>query len=135
MFCLDTNIVIYAVNRRRPTAAARLEAALAGGMRLWISAVTLFELEFGIAKSQHAERSMAVLAEFLAAGIEVVPFDAADARHAGAIRAHLERAGTPIGAYDLLIAAQARRRGAALATGNAREFARVPRLLIEDWTA
>jgi len=135
MFCLDTNIVIYAVNRRRPTAAARLEAALAGGMRLWISAVTLFELEFGIAKSQHAERSMAVLAEFLAAGIEVVPFDAADARHAGAIGAHLERVGTPIGAYDLLIAAQARRRGAALATGNAREFARVPGLLVEDWAA
>ena len=110
MFGLDTNIVIYAVNRRRPAVAARLEAALAVGMRLWISTVTLFELEFGIARSDRAAQSAAVLAEFLTAGIEIVPFDAEDAHHAGAIRTDLEHLGTPIGAYDLLIAAQARRR-------------------------
>jgi predicted nucleic acid-binding protein len=50
------------------------------------------------------------------------------------IRATLERAGTPIAAYDILIAAQARRRGATLVTANGREFARVPRLKT-DWTA
>ncbi|WP_164163056.1 PIN domain-containing protein, partial [Stenotrophomonas maltophilia] len=48
-----------------------------------------------------------------------------DAAHAGDIRATLEAAGTPIGAYDCLIAAQARRRGATLVTANSREFARV----------
>jgi tRNA(fMet)-specific endonuclease VapC len=133
VFCLDTNIVIYAVNRRRPTAVERLDAALAVGIRLWISTVALFELEFGIAKSERTEQSAAVLSEFLASGIEVVPFDTEDARHAGAIRAHLERAGTPIGAYDILIAAHARRYGAALVTANASEFARVPGLIVEDW--
>jgi tRNA(fMet)-specific endonuclease VapC len=50
------------------------------------------------------------------------------------IRAALERAGTPIGPYDLLVAAQARRRDALLETANEREFARVPRLKFEDWT-
>ena len=133
MFCLDTNIVIYAVNRRRPAAVARLDAALAAGIRLWISAITLFELELGIAKSERAEQSGAVLFEFLASGIEVVPFDTEDARHAGAIRAHLERIGTPIGAYDILIVAHARRYGAALVTANASEFAGVPGRIVEEW--
>ena len=57
----------------------------------------------------------------------------ADAEHAGAIRAQLERAGTPIGHYDLLITAQARRHGATLVTANQRELARVPGLDVMDW--
>jgi tRNA(fMet)-specific endonuclease VapC len=52
-----------------------------------------------------------------------------------AVIAALERAGTPIGPYDVLIAAQARRRRAVLVTANGREFARVPRLKLEDWAA
>ena len=58
-----------------------------------------------------------------------------DAEEAGNIRAALERAGKPIGPYDVLIAAQARRRGATLVTANEREFARVPGLKTEDWAA
>ena len=65
----------------------------------------------------------------------VLPFDAEDAAHAGDIRAHLERKGTPIGPYDYLIAAQARRRGATLVTANRREFERVPGLMVADWAA
>lgn len=76
-----------------------------------------------------------MLSTFLGAGVDVIDFDAADAREAGDIRAHLKRAGTPIGPYDVLIAGQARRRGARLATLNAREFARVPGLIVEDWNA
>ena len=49
------------------------------------------------------------------------------------IRAFLEARGQPIGPCDTLIAAQARRRGATLVTLNTREFARVPRLSVEDW--
>ncbi len=64
----------------------------------------------------------------------VLSFQAEDAAHAGAIRAELESKGTPIGHYDYLIAAQARRRGAALVTANIREFARVPGLLLMDLT-
>ncbi len=55
--------------------------------------------------------------------------------HAGNIRAELEKAGTPIGHYDYLIAAQARRRAATLVTANFREFARVPGLVVADWVA
>ena len=66
--------------------------------------------------------------------MQVLDFDAEDAEEAGDIRATLQRAGTPIGPYDILIAAQARRRDALLVTANTREFARVPGLQIEDWT-
>ncbi|BBA39387.1 MULTISPECIES: PIN domain-containing protein [Burkholderia] len=64
---------------------------------------------------------------------EVVSLDAENARHAGAVRAHPTAVGTPIGPYDALIAGQARARPLVLVTYNAREFARVPALQIEDW--
>ncbi len=54
---------------------------------------------------------------------------------AGNLRAALETAGRPIGPYDLLIAAQALRNGATLLTANVSEFARVPGLVWQDWTA
>jgi tRNA(fMet)-specific endonuclease VapC len=66
--------------------------------------------------------------------VVVVGFEEEDAVIAGDLRAELERAGTPIGPYDLLIAAQALRSGSTLVTANVREFRRVPGLAVEDWT-
>jgi len=91
------------------------------------------ELRYGAAKSARPERSSQRIGDFLSGPIEVLPFEDADADEAGDIRAALERAGTPIGPYDLLVAAQARRRDAFLVTANGREFARVPRRKLEDW--
>lgn len=65
---------------------------------------------------------------------EIVPFDAGDARAAGAVRSELEAKGLPIGPYDLLIAGQARARKLVLVTANSREFERVEGLVCEDWT-
>jgi tRNA(fMet)-specific endonuclease VapC len=93
----------------------------------------LFELRYGAAKSARPERNAQRIIDFLSGPIEVLPFAPADAEEAGDIRAALERAGTPIGPYDILVAAQARRRDALLVTANEREFARVPRLKLEDW--
>jgi tRNA(fMet)-specific endonuclease VapC len=133
MFCLDANIVIFALNKRRPEVEERLEAELAAGTRMSIPSIVLFELEYGVAKSNRPERSAAILAAFLEGGFDILPFDAEDAREAGAIRAHLELQGTPIGYYDTLIAAQVRRRDAALVTMNRRQFERVPGLMVTDW--
>jgi tRNA(fMet)-specific endonuclease VapC len=94
----------------------------------------LFELWYGAAKSARPDRNARRIADFLAGPIEILVFEPADAEEVGNIRAALERAGTPIGPYDLLVAAQARRRDALLVTANEREFARVPRLKFEDWT-
>src|SRR4030081_2548926 len=123
MICLDTNIAIYVINRRVPSVRHRLAEQLRLGTEIGFSAIALFELRYGHVRSDRRAEAERLLAEFLAPGIVVLPFDAA---HAGDIRAHLESKGTPIGPYDYLIAAQARRRGATLATANGREFARVP---------
>jgi tRNA(fMet)-specific endonuclease VapC len=133
MICLDTNIAIYVINRRISSVRHRLAEQLRLGTEIGFPAVALFELRYGHARSDRRAESDRLLAEFLAPGIAVLPFEAEDAEHAGDIRADLERKGTPIGPYDCLIAAQARRRGATLATANQREFERVPGLLVVNW--
>jgi tRNA(fMet)-specific endonuclease VapC len=132
MFCLDTNIVIGIMNGRARAAETRFCEAI-GRMPVLLSAIVIYELHYGYAKSDRHARMEALLTTFLAPGVEVLPFDADDGREAGDIRAALEAQGTPIGPYDLLIAAQARRRGAALVTLNRREFERVPGLIVTDW--
>jgi tRNA(fMet)-specific endonuclease VapC len=133
MFCLDTNVIIHAINRRRPEFVVRISEELQAGRTLMVPAIVRFELEYGLAKSQRREANSAILATLLARGFEQPAFDLDDAAEAGDIRAALEAKGAPIGPYDLLIAAQARRRGAALVTLNRREFERVPGLIVTDW--
>ncbi|KRE14741.1 twitching motility protein PilT [Bosea sp. Root483D1] len=133
MFCLDTNVIVFAINGRVPAIEQRLRRELAAGTALLIPTIVLFELRYGIAKSVRREASTKVLDAFVAEGFEELLFDAEDAIEAGNIRAALATSGMPIGAYDILIAAQARRRGAVLVTGNRREFERVPGLMVTDW--
>jgi tRNA(fMet)-specific endonuclease VapC len=135
LFLLDTNTVISVLNERRPEVAIRLDAEFAAGTPILLSAIVLYELRYGVAKSQRRERSETVLADFLLAPVVHVAFESEDAEHAGDVRAYLARQGTPIGPYDLLIAAQARRIGAILVTANQREFQRVPGLTLENWAA
>ncbi len=134
MICLDTNAVIDVLNDRTSPVRSRINAAIRLGHPLAISSIVLFELRYGAAKSVRPERNAQRIIDFLSGPIEVLPFTPADAEEAGDIRAALERSGTPIGPYDILVAAQARRHDALLVTANSREFARVPRLKFQDWT-
>jgi len=133
VICLDTNAVIEAINQRRPEVRARLELAWAGGETIGLPAVVLYELWYGVKKSARAAANARRLRVFLTLDFEVWPFGAEDAEEAADIRAALERVGAPIGAYDVLIAAQARRRRATLVTANAKEFGRVAGLVMENW--
>ena len=91
---------------------------------------------YGAAYSERRKANEDKITLFIAAGrIELTSFEEADAREAADIRAHLRRLATPIGPYDVLIAAQARRAGAPLVTANFREFERVPGLIVTDWAA
>lgn len=135
MICLDTNIVIPIVNGRSSSLRLRLGEQMRGGMPIALPVIALFEMRYGFAKSDRRDVNERLLERFLGLGVEVLPFEREDAAHAGDIRAHLELRGTPIGPYDILIAAQARRRGAALVTLNQREFERVPGLIVVNWTA
>ncbi|HEX9158752.1 MAG TPA: type II toxin-antitoxin system VapC family toxin [Rhizomicrobium sp.] len=132
MICLDTNAVI-AFLKGTPRALVDRFAREILHASISISVITLYELHYGIAKSARRAENTDRLLVFLQLPIVTLSFEPEDAEEAGAIRAALERAGTPIGPYDLLIAAQVRRRGAVLVTANATEFSRVPRLRLENW--
>jgi tRNA(fMet)-specific endonuclease VapC len=99
-----------------------------------LSAVTLAELRYGVAKSAQRERNSQALDEFLLP-LEIADFDEAAAGAYGEVRTTLEKAGTPIGPLDTQIGAHALSLGAALVTHNAREFRRIPGLAVEDWLA
>ena len=90
-------------------------------------------MRYGVAKSTHREKNAEALDEFIIP-LEVVSFDEEAAHAYGGIRATLEKAGTPIGAMDMLIAAHALSLGISLVTNNTREFVRIPALKIIDWT-
>ncbi len=129
-YLLDTNICIYLKRHQPPEVVARFDALEPSEVA--ISSVTLAELEYGVSRSARQAHDRAILDELLQL-LVVVPFDVPAARHFGDIRASLERQGTPIGPFDLQIAAQARSLGLTLVTHNLREFARVPELTLEDW--
>jgi tRNA(fMet)-specific endonuclease VapC len=133
MFCLDTNVIIGVMSARSTRAATRLQDEVGRGTRVLVPAIVIYELRFGIAKSARPTANERALDLFLAS-LETPSFDTADAAEAADIRAGLHHRGTPIGPYDILIAAQARRRSAVLVTGNVREFRRVPALTVQDWS-
>ena len=95
-----------------------------------ISAIVAHELFYGAYKGQRTAENLARVDTLQ---FEVLDFDREDARQAGELRALLAAAGTPIGAYDVLIAGQALARALTLVTHNIGEFQRVPELRVEDW--
>ncbi len=132
-YLLDTNACIALLNGRPASVRARLQAVVTGGHVVAVSSIVAFELWYGAAKSARIDANRERLGTFFAGPIDVLAFDDDDARTAGDVRAVLESGGTPIGAYDVLIAGQALRRGATLVTANVAEFARVASLVWEDW--
>jgi tRNA(fMet)-specific endonuclease VapC len=135
MYLLDTNACIALINGADITMRRRFRRAAGKNSVMLLSSIVAFELWYGVGKSQRKETNTQRLETFLAGPFEWAEFDEDDAREAGSVRAELESAGTPIGAYDVLLAGQARRRGATLVTSNAREFDRVRQLSWEDWTS
>lgn len=136
MIHLDSNVLIGILNGRAPALRTRLDDVLSVGRPLFASILVYHELMFGAAGCQFPEKVQSRTNALLrAARIDLVPFDVADAQHAADIRDHLRRQGRPIGPYDLLIAAQARRCNATLVTANTREFERVPGLTVANWSA
>jgi tRNA(fMet)-specific endonuclease VapC len=128
-YLLDTNICIYIAKQKPHGVLERLQRLRPGDVGM--SIITYLELVYGAWKSQHREANLLRL-EGLEQLIPVLPLDARAGRHYGRMRAELERKGLPIGAYDLLIAAHALGLGSTLVTNNAREFRRVPQLIVEN---
>lgn len=131
MYLLDTNICIFAIKRKPETVFKRLYEFLKDG--IYISVLTVAELEFGVANSSFPEKNRIALLEFLSI-FNILPFDDKDAIQYGLIKSKLRKSGNIIGPIDLLLAAQSVSKKLILVTNNVREFQRVETIRIEDWT-
>ena len=129
-YMLDTNICIYAIKNKPEGVLEKLRENIDLG--ICISAITLAELEHGVAKSMYPEKNAMALLKVLSL-INVRDFDDRAAIEYGRICAHLQKQGTPIGTMDMLIAAHAISEDLILVTNNLREFQRVPGLRLENW--
>lgn len=129
-YMLDTNICIYAMKNKPEKVLQRLKEEINDGV--CISPITLAELEYGMKHSSNPAKNEQALLRFLLP-FDVLPFGAAAASEYGEIRAYLQKAGTPIGAMDMLIAAHAKSEDIVLVTNNTREFERVVGLELENW--
>lgn len=129
LWMLDTNTLSALIRGPSPALVQRL--AVAGGESVCTSIVVACEMRYGVQRKGSAALTARV--EALLAEVTVLPFDGEADQHYADIRCALERAGTPVGSHDLLIAAHARSRGLVVVTHNVREFKRVPGLQVEDW--
>ena len=128
-YLLDTNIVSDLV--RNPQGKVAQHIRKVGEAQVCTSIIVAAELRYGAAK-KGLPRLSAQLEAVLGA-LEVLPFETpADAAY-GLLRTRLEQAGRPIGASDLLIAAQALALGYTIITDNEKEYARVEDLRRENW--
>lgn len=130
MYLLDTNACIRILNDSSASLAGRLRQHDPSDIRL--CSVVKAELFYGARRSSRVSENLRLLQRFFAPFI-CLSFDDRCAEHYGLIRADLERAGTPIGPNDLMIAATARAYDLVLVTHNTREFSRVVGLQLEDW--
>ncbi len=129
-YMLDTNICIYAINYKPRYLVDKLREHDMDDFR--ISSITFSELMYGVSKSKYVEKNKIALSLFLS-NIKIIDFDAKAAEEYGIIRTDLEKQGTPIGSFDMLIAAHAKASKYILITNNEREFKRVNGLNVENW--
>lgn len=127
---LDTNACIQHLNNAHSKVAVRLAIMRPQDIRL--CDIVKAELYYGAYRSTRQTENLAVLRVFFTQFVSL-PFDDRAAEAFGRIRAHLFGAGTPIGPYDMQIAAITLANNLTLVTHNTREFGRVPGLSLEDW--
>lgn len=130
MFLLDSNVWIAFLRRPISPVVPRLQARLPAEIR--VCSVVVAELYYGSLRSAKPVDNRSKV-DALIAPYSSLPFDDSAADRFAWLRRHLDTLGTPIGPYDLQIAAIALANGCTLITHNTAEFSRVPGLLLEDW--
>ena len=129
MFILDTDTCIYALKQDENVLQQLLSTPRED---VTVSVITEGELRTGAAKSTSPVKTLHLVENFLRP-LTLIDFTSDDAIAYASVRAKLERAGTPIGPLDTLIASQAVRRKLTLVTNNEREFRRITGLTIANW--
>lgn len=131
MYLLDTNICIYAIKKKPIQVLENIKEKSKKG--LYISSLTIAELEYGIENSIRIEENRLSLLKFISI-FNILPFDDMDAIPYGKLKAKLRKSGNLIGPIDMFLAAQALSRDFILVTNNTNEFMRIEGLKLEDWS-
>jgi tRNA(fMet)-specific endonuclease VapC len=131
MYLLDTNICIFLIKKKNPLLIEKFKKNYNKG--IFISSLTLAELEYGVENSEHIEKNRLSLIEFLTI-FEILNFEEKDTKAFGIIKRDLRNSGKMIGAVDALLAAQSISRKLIFITNNTKEFERINNIKIEDWT-
>jgi tRNA(fMet)-specific endonuclease VapC len=131
MYLLDTNICIFAIKKKPENVLKVIREKAKQG--IYISSLTIAELEYGVENSTQIENNRIALLKFISI-FNILDFDDSDAIHYGKLKSKLKKAGRIIGPMDMLLAAQALSKEMTFVTNNVSEFNRVEGLKIEDWT-
>ena len=131
MYLLDTNICIFAINKRPKNILEIIKNKSKSG--IYISSLTVAELEYGVQNSKYIEDNRIALLKFLSI-FNILNFDDMDAAPYGKLKTKLKKTGQIIGPIDMLLAAQAISKELIFVTNNVDEFKRIDGLKIEDWT-
>ena len=129
-YILDTNVCIKILNGSNKNILNKISKISSND--ILIPSIVRFELYYGAYKSKISIKTLNVLNDFLNS-FETLKFDDNVAETAGKLRADLAAKGTPIGPYDIIIAATAVHSNLTLITHNIKEFSRIMSLKIEDW--
>jgi tRNA(fMet)-specific endonuclease VapC len=130
MYLLDTNICIYAI-KQKPNSILKIvkEKSKLG---IYISSLTVAELEYGIENSSKIEENRVSLLKFLSL-FNILSFDDKDAIPYGKLKSKLKKEGKIIGPIDMLLAAQAISKNLIFVTNNIKEFERIEHIRLENW--
>lgn len=131
MYLIDTNICIFAI-KRKPAKVLEL-IKKRSKESIYISSLTVAELEFGVQNSAKKEQNRIALLKFLSI-FKILNFDDADAIDYGRLKVDLRKKGELIGPIDMLLAAQALNKEFIFVTNNVKELKKVDGLRIEDWS-
>jgi tRNA(fMet)-specific endonuclease VapC len=129
-YLLDTCIVSYFF-RKEEGVLSKIQSFHPEDLK--ISSITFMEIQYGFALNPAIKKKIGHVWESFIEQIEMLDFNSEDAQYTADLRKYLKEAGTPIGAYDLLLAGTALSRGLIFVTDNTKEFSRVPKLTIENW--
>jgi tRNA(fMet)-specific endonuclease VapC len=129
MYLLDTDIVIYSL-KGHPAVKKNLERNLHAALK--ISIVTLMELYYGAYKSQKVTSNLGKI-KSIEDAVEIIPIGRESAEVFAMLKANLEKAGTPLDDFDLILAACALANDLVLVTNNVKHFERIEGLRLTNW--
>jgi len=129
MYLLDTDIIIYSL-KGHPAVKKNLERNLHAALK--ISIVTLMELYYGAYKSQKVTSNLGKI-KSIEDAVEIIPIGRESAEVFAMLKANLEKAGTPLDDFDLILAACALANDLVLVTNNVKHFERIEGLRLTNW--